>query len=447
MTASGPLQPLDDRHSGALQAGQSFHLDADRLVRRLTLGSRIIESSVRVYPGDERTSRSDPLGMWWTAHLEGRLPSSAQNPDRLGVVDLFCGSGGLALGTRLLAAEMGLSLVNELIVDSDADATATLTANHDVRVRRTESVTSLVDFRVRGSGDDAEFTYQPELLCEEVMAAAQRAELLTAGPPCQGHSNLNNRSRRSDMRNHLMITVPAFAVAAGIRRVVIENVPAVIHDESSVIATTKALLASAGYRVSDGVLASDRMGWPQTRRRYFMVACRHAGPMPLELVMECLADKKPRTLEWALSHLDNWPTDPSDPRDQPTEHSQENQRRIDWLFDNNEYDLALSERPECHKDGTSYTSVYGRMRSNEPAPTITTGFTTPGRGRFVHPTERRTLTPREAAVIQGFPIDYRFITESGLSPSRSQLAKWIGDAVPMPLGYAAALSALAATQL
>ena len=150
MTASSPLQSLDNQHLGELHADQSFCFDADRLVRQLTLGSRVVESSVKVYPGDKRTARSDPLGMWWTAYLEGRLPSSAQDIDRLGVVDLFCGSGGLALGTQLLAAEMGLSLVNEVIVDSDADATATLAANHDVRVRRTESVTSLVDFRVRG---------------------------------------------------------------------------------------------------------------------------------------------------------------------------------------------------------------------------------------------------------------------------------------------------------
>ncbi len=447
MTVSSPLQTLDNQHLGDLQADQSFYLDDDRLVRRLRLGSQVVESSVTMHPGDERTAQLDPLGMWWTAYLEGRLPSSAQVTDRLGVADLFCGSGGLALGTRLLAAEMGLSLVNEVIVDSDADATATLAANHDVRVRRTESVTSMVDFRVRGSGHNAEFTYRPELLDDQVATAAQRADMLTAGPPCQGHSNLNNRSRRSDMRNHLMLTVPAFAVAAGIERIVIENVPAVVHDDASVIATTKALLASAGYRVTDGVLASDKLGWPQTRRRYFMVACLNAEPTPLDAVASCLADEKPRTLEWALSHLDNWPIDDTDPMDQPTEHNQENQRRIDWLFDNDEYDLALSERPECHKDGTSYTSVYGRMRPDEPAPTITTGFTTPGRGRFVHPTNRRTLTPREAALIQGFPLDYRFITESGASPSRTQLAKWIGDAVPMPLGYAATLSALAATPI
>lgn len=90
----------------------------------------------------------------------------------------------------------------------------------------------------------------------------------------------------------------------------------------------------------------------------------------------------------------------------------------------------------------SYGAVYGRMRPDAPAPTITTGFTSPGRGRFIHPTERRTITPREAALIQGFPGNYRFVTEAGGLPTRTQLAKWIGDAVPMPLGYAAALAAL-----
>lgn len=126
----------------------------------------------------------------------------------------------------------------------------------------------------------------------------------------------------------------------------------------------------------------------------------------------------------------------------PTAHSRENQARIDWLFENEAYDLPDSERPFCHRDGTTYGSVYGRMRPDAPAPTITTGFTTPGRGRFTHPTERRTITPREAALIQGFPSNYRFVTEVGGMPTRTQLAKWIGDAVPMPLGYAAALAAL-----
>ena len=72
------------------------------------------------------------------------------------------------------------------------------------------------------------------------------------------------------------------------------------------------------------------------------------------------------------------------------------------------FDLPNSERPECHQDGTTYGSVYGRLRADQAAPTITTGFLTPGRGRYIHPTERRTLSPLEAAGFQGYPEIYLF---------------------------------------
>jgi len=112
------------------------------------------------------------------------------------------------------------------------------------------------------------------------------------------------------------------------------------------------------------------------------------------------------------------------------------------LFRHRRFDLPLAERPDCHKDGTTYDSVYGRMYADRPAPTITTGFMSPGRGRFIHPTEPRTLTAREAARLQGFPDTYRFVLNPESPPTRYKLAKWIGDAVPMPLGYVAALSAI-----
>jgi DNA (cytosine-5)-methyltransferase 1 len=143
---------------------------------------------------------------------------------------------------------------------------------------------------------------------------------------------------------------------------------------------------------------------------------------------------------WAIDDLVTQPFD--DRLHIETELSDENRRRIKFLFDNGLYDLPNSERPECHQDGTSYNSVYGRLYPDRPAGTITTGFMTPGRGRYIHPLLPRTLTPREAARLQGFPDTYDFFPDSRNPPTKAKITKWIGDAVPMPLGYAAGLSAL-----
>lgn len=420
------------------ELAEGFTLDGSWLTHHIRLGDATVLSSVDV---DPFSSNGDLKSAWWKSYLAGVAPSTVMGTiSALRVVDLFSGAGGLALGVRQLAAELGRTVVNELIVDQDNAANAVYAANHDTRLRSKASVTSLVDFRFRGWEKDAFLVYPPEVLDPVIDEATRAVDLLIAGPPCQGNSNLNNRSRRYDKRNELYLTVPAFAIASDARNVVIENVPGVIHDFNRVVQTTERLFEAAGYQVTSGVLAAHEMGWPQTRRRFFMVACRDYAPIPLAEVSHLLSDDRRRSVMWAIGGLEAGAS--ADILDKPTEHNADNQDRIDWLFDNGEYNLPLSERPECHRDGTTYGSVYGRMKPDEPAPTLTTGFMSPGRGRFVHPTKRRTLTAREAAVLQGFPYGYRFETDPENPPTRSQLAKWIGDAVPMPLGYAAALSAL-----
>jgi hypothetical protein len=69
---------------------------------------------------------------------------------------------------------------------------------------------------------------------------------------------------------------------------------------------------------------------------------------------------------------------------------------------------------------------------------------TPGRGRYIHPHQRRTLTPHEAARIQAFPDRFSFLSVDGKELFKQTLAKLIGQAVPPPLGHAAALVALGA---
>lgn len=424
---------------------EHFAQEGPRLVHSLRLAALDIRSSIeRAVPTDtDRSDQADLKDHWWRAYLEDVRPMSPEVAGRvqpLRAVDLFCGVGGLALGIGQIAAELGTTVVTELAADSDADAVAVYATNHGARIRCTKSIASLLDYRVRGSASTAGFVYPPEILDPRLAEGVAGVDMVMAGPPCQGHSNLNNRTRRSDRRNTLYLTVPAFAVAADARMAIIENVPDVEHDDRRVVDTAQRLFEAAGYGVVRGTLRADAMGWPQTRRRSFLVARRDADPIPLDIVADVLADAEPRTLDWAIGDLLDH--EECDVMDAASALSPENRERVDWLFDNGEYDLPNAQRPECHRGGTTYGSVYGRMRPDKPAPTITTGFMTPGRGRYVHPTRRRTLTPREAARIQGFPDTYRFVADPRHPPKRKHLAKWIGDAVPMPLGYGAALSAL-----
>jgi DNA (cytosine-5)-methyltransferase 1 len=200
------------------------------------------------------------------------------------------------------------------------------------------------------------------------------------------------------------------------------------------------LLEDHGYFVETGVLSAVKMGWPQTRQRFFMIGRRSAPPLPVAEVQAALSSGRQHDVMWAIDDLLDRPFDQG--LHINTELSVENQRRIKYLFDHDLYDLPNSERPECHQDGTSYGAVYGRLHPDRPVGTITTGFLTPGRGRYIHPYAQRTLTPWEAARLQGFPDGYDFFPDPRNPTTKAKLTKWIGDAVPMPLGYAAGLSAL-----
>ena len=380
----------------------------------------------------------DANGDWWKAYLRGVSPT-ADGRGTVRTVDLFSGPGGLAQGFRQFSDEVGLRVVPVVVADSDDEATRVYAANHGARHRYTRSITDLLDFRVRGNPGSYRFAYPPEIVETEIAEAASAADVVMAGPPCQGHSNLNNSTRRDDPRNQLYLTVPAFAVAADVDTVIIENVPAILNDSSDVVGTAIEVFESEGYFVETGMIKASDLGWPQTRRRHFLIARKSVPPIPLADVGLALSGD-PRSVWWAIGDLEE--LSDVDPLHVVSDLSEENQARVAWLHDNDEYDLALSERPKSHRGGTTYTAVYGRMHKDEPAPTITGGFMSPGRGRFTHPTQRRTISAREAARIQGFPDTYRFITDESQPPTKQKLAKWIGDAVPMPLGYAAALSAL-----
>jgi len=435
-TATRPREAVDL----ALRAEYAFRSDDSRAELSLRSGSTPHVATALSDPAVV----DDAYRAWWTGFLRGgpdvgARPESPRNGLR--VLDLFSSVGGLSLGFSQAAALFGLPIRMHVGVDQDPHALEVFGrrfCRDGFTVHR--SVADLVDSRISGVGPRARFAYEPEI-DDQRLADAGPIDVLLAGPPCQGHSSLNNHTRGNDPKNRLYLKVPAIAVALGVRVVIIENVPNVVRDADSVVATTVALLEQAGYGVTRDVLAAHHLGWPQTRKRYFIVALKGEDPLSLRDVIRPAWAHAANPSQWPLDLAKQW-FDDSDPLSRPTEHSEANRRRIEVLFEEGLNGLPLDERPDCHRNGTSYSASYGRMHADQPAPTITSGFTSPGRGRFVHPHERRTLTPREAALIQGFPADYPFITGKE-PPTRSLLGKWIGDAVPPILGMIAASAALA----
>jgi DNA (cytosine-5)-methyltransferase 1 len=135
--------------------------------------------------------------------------------------------------------------------------------------------------------------------------------------------------------------------------------------------------------------------------------------------------------------------DPSDPLHRASKLSDQNKRRIVATPKNGggakNWPPALL--PKCYKRKSGHSfmaTVYGRMRWNQPSPTMTTHCVTLGTGRFGHPTQNRAISLREAARFQSFPDYYEF--EDPQKIRTTHVAKQIGNAVPVLLGRAIAKS-------
>ena len=98
--------------------------------------------------------------------------------------------------------------------------------------------------------------------------------ILQGGPPCQGHSDLNNHTRRKDPKNALYLTMARAAEVLNPEIVIVENVAPVQRDQSGVVEAATAALKRADYSVAGRVLNLWSVGVPQRRRRFVLLASR-----------------------------------------------------------------------------------------------------------------------------------------------------------------------------
>lgn len=319
-------------------------------------------------------------------------------------IDLFAGAGGLTTGLKIAGFRICAA------VELDQRAAATFRTNHP---------------RVHLESSDIR-----KVKCDELMRTLGlrkgELDLLAGCPPCQGFSRLPTRNGEAlkDDRNDLVFEFVRFVRAFLPKAIMFENVPGLMRNER--FREVKLQLQALGYSLEAKVLDAADYGVPQRRRRLIVLGAR--GRRRLSLAEPCYEH---RTVREALAVLTAGPGTSGDAiHDLPVRHSEQVQAIIRAVPEDGggRLDLPQEMRLECHKRTNGFRDVYGRMRWDAPSPTITSGCVNPSKGRFLHPAEHRAITLREAAILQGFPVDYVFLPEHG----KGAIAVMIGNAFPPP---------------
>lgn len=332
-------------------------------------------------------------------------------------IDLFAGAGGSSQGLsdagfRVLAA-----------VEQDKEAAGSLAAN-------------LPNVRVL-EGDIRKMC--PQEIQDRLGLANGSLTLLTACPPCQGFSSLGAR-HKGDERNGLVEEVWRFARVFRPASILIENVPGLARDWRW--SELRAQLSSLGYEIGSWTVDAADFGVPQRRRRLIAIALRHGDIVFPNDLRELLppwfnltAPDARKVIAQAGSIKDS--ADSLHRARTPTPKVLERIQAIPT--GGNHADLPAALQLDCHRrlrqqGRASATGPYGRILLQGPAPTMTTRCTTVSCGRFIHPVEDRGISLREAALLQTFPVDYRFVG------SHESIERQIGNAVPVRLAHALGLA-------
>lgn len=339
-------------------------------------------------------------------------------------VDLFSGAGGMSLGAEWAGVKVKLAL------ELDESAFSTYSKNHPECLTLRGDAQKIFDIR---------------------WAATDPSEMVVfGGPPCQGFSTSNQRTRtKKNEKNWLYLSFIAFVANVRPAWVVFENVRGIIETEGGMFAKqVEADLKRLGYFTSSGLLNAADFGVPQVRSRFFIIG-RHgqmAPPLPkppkrrqLVTVAEALADLPKLRVGAETSVL---------PYSRPAKSAyakllrgrlkkcsghlvSKNATYVvkryakippggNWADVPQSMMKNYADRTRCH------TGIYKRLVLGKPSVVI---------GNFrknmlIHPTQDRGLSVREAARLQSFPDSFTFEGSIGLQQQQ------VGNAVPPLLAHA-----------
>jgi DNA (cytosine-5)-methyltransferase 1 len=328
------------------------------------------------------------------------------------VVDFFSGCGGTSAGLK----QSGMNILAG--IDMDAEAAMSFQLNFP----------------------EAEFIcrdIRKILTCElERLISRERTSplLFSACAPCQPFSKQNRGKNATDQRASLLDELHRFIRKFRPEYIFLENVPGIqrVNPSDGPIGRFLRLLEEIGYEVAYDIVDFLDYGVPQTRRRLVMTASL-LGKLSLpEPTHGPAPGRAPHSTVWEwigdLPPIDAGATHPDIPNHRAAALSPLNLQRIASTPEGGDRrDWPQNLILPCHAGHDGHTDVYGRLRRDRPASTLTTRCVSLSNGRFGHPIQNRALSLREAACLQTFPRDFVF------KGSFNSMAMQIGNAVPVAL--------------
>lgn len=398
----------------------------------------LLESLYKEYCCSDRCSDC-PIAKYCNSYINSKIKEFDATAPKM--VDLFCGAGGLSLGF----AQNGF--ITSLANDIEPCCIDTYSHNHPETPRENiilgdiNNVISNIDSLLRFKDVD----------------------IVIGGPPCQGFSMANRQRIIDDPRNKLYKSYVKVLTIVRPKFFVMENVKGMMSVVSQILEDFQ----NIGYSVSYRLLNAKDFGIPQNRERLIFIGNRLG--LNNDLVFKDITNQsksiQSHVLEDALLGLR--PLKALDVKNATERDSEESGRKID-RFDyiensylnlinmgnkpnlvfnhkaryNNERDIEIYRRlcpgdksddpkiadimPYSRRNGI-FRDKYFKLEPNKICKTITAHMKCDC-NMYIHPSQARGLTPREAARIQSFPDNYYF------RGSFTKTYMQIGNSVPPLLG-------------
>ena len=356
---------------------------------------------------------------------------------KLNALDLFAGAGGFSAGVE----QAGINVI--AAVEFNSQIAKTYEYNHPATKMLVDDIKNISAETIKSIFDEQ----------------GVKCNIIFGGPPCQGFSMAGNRIRSKvsfleDSRNYLFKEYIRMVETLNPDVFVIENVPGILnYNNGAVKEEIYTTFEKLGYKIASKVLCAADFGVPQTRHRAVFIGNKLGIESSLLFPIASHTEETYVTIRDAISDLppveagkglevtpysqditlsDYQKTMVSSTgtvfNHESSNHKPETLKILSMI----KQGQTMKDLPEEYHTKSVHSGAYGRMIYDKPAYTLTTRLNTPSVGRITHPTQGRTITPREAARIQSFPDDYRFIGDI------TSIGMQIGNAVPPLLAKAIA---------